>query len=369
MPVVFPHANNYEIEDDVFRQAWIALLDGQQGAGPALPRLPSIKPLNELIETTTAPGNLRPLSLEYLLRTLVSPVWQTTMQATNKFLEANRHIIEPTPEPVVNPVTDEMVQGVQLVLVAVLNPITNRVVEDAQLVPAWNLIPNDVMTLLRQPTQYVFEGNDPWVWANHIDDGLGDRWEIPNGRMSRADVRGFCRNLENSDEACFIVVAAWGKMKTNHGQETWAARNYWVPVLRNIREQNCSRRDAYEAFRDLRERNQLPRMRPAYFTKLIFFMRDISDGYIMDQWTGKSIQLLGQLAGIRQGLPILNQGYVSDDNTPEHYELFNCHIESLAPYLGINAEECEQRLFSNGADGGRRRGVWRQYVKNNWGIN
>lgn len=366
MPVVFPHANNYEIEDDVFRQAWIAQQDGQHGAGPAMPRLPSIKPLNVLIETTTAPGNLRPLSLEYLLRTLVPPVWQTTMQATNTFVEANRHVIEHTPELVVNPVNGGMVQGVQLVPVAVLNPITNRVVEDA---PAWNLIPNDVMALLRQPTQYVFEGKDPWVWANHIDDGLGDRWAIPHGRMSRADVRGFCRNLDNSDEACFIVVAAWGQMRPKNARLVWDDRHHWLPVLQNIRNQNTSRQEAYAAFRNLRANNHLRGMGPAYFTKLIFFARNVSDGLIMDQWTGKSIQLICRLAGINRELPMLNQDYVSDDNTPEHYELFNCHVENLAARLGINAEECEQRLFSNGADGGRLRGAWRQYIINNWGIN
>lgn len=228
-----------------------------------------------------------------------------------------------------------------------------------------SLIPVNVMELLQQQTQYVFVGGDPWNWANHIEGGLGNCLGIPQGKMSRADVREFCRNLNNSDEACFMVVAAWGRMKANHGRNTWAARKYWLPVLHNIRNQNISRRDAYGTFRILRVNNQLPGMGPAYFTKLIFFARVASNGYIMDQWTGKSIRLLGRLAGIEQQLPKMTPGgYVADDNTSEHYELFNLYIESLAAHLKIDAEECEKRLFSNG---GHRPGLWRQYIRKNWG--
>lgn len=76
-------------------------------ADQTLPRLPSRKSLEELTEKGYQ------LSLEYLLRTLL-PTCKDTAQATKKFLEVNSHITESTPEPVVNPVTGRMVQGVRL---------------------------------------------------------------------------------------------------------------------------------------------------------------------------------------------------------------------------------------------------------------
>lgn len=110
MPVVFPHANNYEITDTDFREAWSKLLGAydHNGQGPDLPRLVSRKPKVELEE------NGYQFSLEYLLRTLVQEASQNTAQATQVFLRANRHIIEPTPERVVNPATGRLVQGVRL---------------------------------------------------------------------------------------------------------------------------------------------------------------------------------------------------------------------------------------------------------------
>jgi hypothetical protein len=388
MPVVFPHANKFEIEDDDFRRAWLALLDGQRGAGPAIPRLPSIKPLQVLIETTTAPGNTHPLSLEYLLRTLVPPASQTTMQATNQFLDANTHIIERTPAKVENPAGSRRVEGVQLIPLLdssldqanvrqiaepretrAPNAVNNGMDQSAQVIPPCNpaLIPRNAMGMLRRPTRYTYLGDNPWNWANHIEDGLGNRLKIPAGPMTRADVRTFCRNLKNSDEACFIVVAAWGRMKTNNGRATWAARRNWLPVLHNIRRKIYSRKDAYQEFANLRAHNQLPGMGPAYFTKIIFFANVKQVGYIMDQWTGKSMNLLCRSIGLRNCIPHMTpQGLVSDNNIPADYESFNRCIEALATRLGITAEECEQRLFSNGANGGQPLGIWRQYVQQNW---
>lgn len=108
MPVVFPHAaKRHTVTDAQFRQAWTDLLRQHNATNRALPRLPSRKSLKELTE------NGYQLSLEYLLRTLL-PTSKDTAQATKKFLAANRHIIEPTPERVVNPVTGRKVQGVRL---------------------------------------------------------------------------------------------------------------------------------------------------------------------------------------------------------------------------------------------------------------
>jgi hypothetical protein len=117
MSVVFSHAKGiargtrYEISEADFRQAWANLLHDhdRNGQGPDLPRLTSRKPLVELEE------NGCQLSLEYLLRTLVPIASQNTAQATQPFLEANKRIVESTPEWVVNPAKGTRVQGVRLI--------------------------------------------------------------------------------------------------------------------------------------------------------------------------------------------------------------------------------------------------------------
>lgn len=110
MAVRFPHANKFEIEDAAFRQAWAELLrkHDRNSQGPNLPRLTSRKSKRELEE------NSYQLSLEYLLRKIVPAVSQNTAQATRPFLDANRHILESTPERGVNPATGRLVQGVRL---------------------------------------------------------------------------------------------------------------------------------------------------------------------------------------------------------------------------------------------------------------
>lgn len=116
MPVVFPHAKGiargtrHEISEADFRQAWANLLrdHDHNGQGPDLPRLSSRK------RKAVLEDDGYQLSLEYLLRTLVPAASQNTAQATQPFLEANRHIVGPTPERVVNSAKGTRVRGVRL---------------------------------------------------------------------------------------------------------------------------------------------------------------------------------------------------------------------------------------------------------------
>ena len=85
MPVVFPHANNFQISDEHFRQAWENLLreHDHNFQGPELPHLHRRWSLAEMNERGYQ------LGLEYLLRTLVPVASQNTAQATRVFLAAN----------------------------------------------------------------------------------------------------------------------------------------------------------------------------------------------------------------------------------------------------------------------------------------
>jgi hypothetical protein len=106
-----------------------------------------------------------------------------------------------------------------------------------------------------------------------------------------------------------------------------------------------NRREAYLLFSGLRAENNLPGIGPAYFTKLIFFVRPTLGGYIMDQWTARSINLLyGKTIQLTQGPSVA-------ENDPEIYEDFRRKIEDVGERLRCSPDEAERALFSSG---GRR---------------
>ena len=100
-------------------------------------------------------------------------------------------------------------------------------------------------------------------------------------------------------------------------------------------------------------------MGPAYFTKLICFVNPNLKGYIMDQWTSKSINLLFE----NNIVALTNSGHVKDTNSASVYEEFCSKIECLAELLKLNPIDLEENLFSNG---GVNKGKWRQFVVDNW---
>ena len=112
-------------------------------------------------------------------------------------------------------------------------------------------------------------------------------------------------------------------------------------------------------------------MGPAYFTKLVFFLRgsDVADpGYIMDQWTGCSVNLLtGDPCTV-----LMNANYtwirpttlrsdfqVSDKNDARRYGHFCSIIDDIASMVSLDPVDAELLLMSQG----RGRGAWRRHVQ------
>lgn len=148
----------------------------------------------------------------------------------------------------------------------------------------------------------------------------------------------------------------------------------WLEIAQAIRDGRFHRGEAYDAFAILRTQGDLPGMGPAYFTKLIFFLmpRERSKapaGYIMDQWTACSVNLLlNDPSAIRTdamyswaGPEKLGSQYVvSDHNGADQYERFCQGIEALAADLRLSPEATELLLLS---EGGRNPHPWRGYIK------
>lgn len=102
------------------------------------------------------------------------------------------------------------------------------------------------------------------------------------------------------------------------------------------------------AFYELMKSRKLTGMGPAYFTKLICFLSRDLNGYTMDQWTAKSINLLLMKPLVK----LTSSGLVSKSNTATTYEEFCLGIESLAKIIKKNPLDTEEMLFSNGGNKG-----------------
>lgn len=199
------------------------------------------------------------------------------------------------------------------------------------------------------------------AWAGFIPAGwgksLGDHGVIglPTHHLSRSALKEFCRTPSFSDEACFVTCMAWGGMHRMNGRTAWAERERWLPLINRLRNTRVSRSDAYNAFELL----GIQGLGPAYFTKLIYFLRPCEDGYILDQWTGKSVSILLEPSFIKFD----SSGHVSRRNTSSAYERFCVSIECLSKRLERRPSQTEELLFSRG---GRSKHPWRQYVISNW---
>jgi hypothetical protein len=188
---------------------------------------------------------------------------------------------------------------------------------------------------------------------------------MPERAFNRDTLRSFV-DTSGDAESRFIAIMAWGRMRHHHTRRALAVKERWVQLIDNLVSSKVSRRCAYEMFVDRRKRENRERhldgLGVAYFTKLLFFLRPKADAYIMDQWTGKSVNLLFAPDNIIGRFVKFDNSIVSDRNTPDDYEQFCQMIEALAKKLKVKAEDAEKRIFSNGG-GASKDGKWRAFVK------
>ncbi len=179
-------------------------------------------------------------------------------------------------------------------------------------------------------------------------------------RLNRDEVREFCGRSEECPLAKFAVCMAWGGMRRSNGRRAWKEKDRIRNLIRILEQSKQNREEAYRCFWDAR----IAGLGPAYFTKLIYFIGRENDekrrGYIMDQWTAKSVNLLFPCD---EKMITLRSDWVSHAcNTPDVYEAYCQKISRLASELGLNESDAELAIFSSGGRGDKK-GEWRKYVQ------
>ena len=181
----------------------------------------------------------------------------------------------------------------------------------------------------------------------------------PTKELCRNQLKTLCASADYSDVEAFAAVMAWGRMRRDHGRQLKTNIENVCDVVGHLRRGQYSSVDAYSKFFDLRYDKTLPGMGAAYYTKLIFFCSPKHDGYIMDQWTSKSINLIFG----SEIVDVTPPGWVNDKNNSTTYNKFCRCIEKLSQRGGWSPEDTEIRLFSKG---GAKKDCWRSYVIHNW---
>lgn len=207
--------------------------------------------------------------------------------------------------------------------------------------------------------QYV-ESVKPQLEENQLLNSV-DFDSFPLNEMNRQDVFKFVQDAKNSSLSCALSIFAWGAMRRSNARQVIYHSKNWLPVIERLRENPLKRDAVYDMFAELRSLGAKG-MGPAYFTKLIYFLgrNETSRGYIMDQWTARSINLLCGLDLIHLS-KFQSFQFVNDKNNGAVYEKFCACVEGLAQQLDVKPDEAELLIFSEG----RSRGAWRTYVKEN----
>jgi len=196
-------------------------------------------------------------------------------------------------------------------------------------------------------------------WAETLTREIFER--LPDEQHTRHQLRALVRDAHLTDREIYLAVMAWGGQRMKHAKSSWAGIDRLEPILRELRLGQICRFEGYRRFREVTwERDdRVKGLGPAFYTKLLFFVPAASTGYIMDQWTAKSMQLLIDDNGKGPAIKIVG-GCVAASNDEKIYERFCQFVEMLAERYGISADNAEELVFSGSGE------RWRSYVVGNW---
>lgn len=232
------------------------------------------------------------------------------------------------------------------------------------------------------PVQSSWLGHSPskwyrWIW-NHLikenseaieESAVHFNEQLPTEKLNRTELSVLISEKTTTIETCVISILAWGGMKRTHGASLFKRSKAWLPIATDLRNGNLNRLEAYQRFSSLRANGDLPGMGPAYFTKLIYFLGNAVNprGYIMDQWTARSVNLLSNSPLINTSIQIEKNKKngkiriietVTDANTKNNYDAFCKTLETIAQKLEVSPGIVEEMMFSEG----RGKGEWRDYI-------
>ena len=215
--------------------------------------------------------------------------------------------------------------------------------------------------------------------------------------VNRCDVKKFVKRSDVSSMAKVLFVLGWGGMRTPHAANALSSfHEHWKDIVDSMLDGKINRFRAYDKFHSLNHgdnarkkgKKVLEGMGPAYYTKLIFFLQKKHNGYIMDQWTSRSMNLLRKDASRNIHLKRVYKKGEEEEDRKNYYvdsekndvsvyrkfckdledlsdRLAHCFPETITGNKKQKAEATEQLIFSRGNIVRVPLGNWRDYVLEN----
>ena len=184
--------------------------------------------------------------------------------------------------------------------------------------------------------------------------------------LTRCCLRKICeKNSRVPASLCLRAIMVWGGQHKKHIDSVFSDSKPVESIIKRLRKGSLSRFDAYEEFFKAREKGKMKGLGVAFYTKIIFFCHPEHNGYIMDQWTAKSANLLTHkdedIIHVKRNNKNGKKHLVTDDNTKCNYKDFCEMVECLAKHFNRKEkEEIELAMFSKG---GTKPWGWRKYVE------
>lgn len=208
----------------------------------------------------------------------------------------------------------------------------------------------------------VFKGPNSLSWSQFVH-GKGIIGEdLLNRNFYRDELLAFCTDKSNSDMLTLLAILSWGGMNREHGKNLFNNTDPILDIVYKLRNSHFkTRSEAFNYIQEKRKSKLLPGLGIGYFTKLICFLAPELNGYIMDQWVAKSINLIAE----KNIVHINKSHWVTDENNGDAYETFCDEVDKIGAQLNLSGYKAEEKLFSIG---GKNKGSWRKYVIENYVI-
>jgi hypothetical protein len=199
-----------------------------------------------------------------------------------------------------------------------------------------------------------YVGNNSLQWAISVLPAHGFDARLDK-RFNRYELFDFCKDPKNDEINVLTAILSWGGMRRDHGRLLLKNFDYLASLITDLRNGKYkSREEAFLEFQNRRVEGKLPGLGIGYYTKLICFLSPELNGYIMDQWVAKSINLLTG----KNIVKLTSDSWVNDSNDSKTYESFCSHVDCLADQLKCPGFQAEEVIFSVG----RGQGEWRNYL-------
>jgi hypothetical protein len=204
------------------------------------------------------------------------------------------------------------------------------------------------LALVKKIEQY--QGKAPQDWILKVDASSNTQIKgdsiISLSKCFNREVLKKYLDQEGLDNISILIsILAWGNCKISNAREIFKKENL-DNVLKLVDYLNSNkiinREEAFGYFIENKRKAKLFKgLGIAYFTKLLWFIRPDLNGYILDQYTARSVNYI-------IGKPLIkleSRKYVSVRNNKSVYENYCKVVEEIAEKIALNPENTEERLF------------------------